>query len=254
MRLRRVLSRSPGLHPWVGRTKSKPARRNPVVVSGDAAPRSELDAAGMRMGTESNPGNDIVYDAEKDLQHRLSLATPQHTTRGFLFTSMLRVVRELGQNEAMVQRCLAASGEKSFAEFFNYPTRSLLLLLSAAARALSPRYNDNFEEALRQIGFKAGQSYMETAVGRTALQQAGSSPQQFMIALQTLYWVVTTYGKPAVSWTGPNSGAITIQRTFLPLAYHEGGAWAIAQKLGIKLVSVRARKTGDLSIELEVSW
>ena len=126
--------------------------------------------------------------------------------------------------------------------------------LELRPRVVALRQAHKYEEALRQIGFKAGQSYMETAVGRTALQQAGGGPQQFMIALQTLYWVVTTYGKPAVSWTGPNSGVITIQRTFLPLAYHEGGAWAIAQRLGIKLVSVRARKTGDLSIDLEVSW
>ncbi|HYO53995.1 DUF2378 family protein [Archangium sp.] len=205
------------------------------------------------MSTESNPGNDTVYDAEQDLQHRLSLASPQHTTRGFLFTSLLRVVRDLGEDETVVQRCLAASGEKSFVEFFNYPTRSLLLLLAAAARALSSRFG-SFEESLRQIGFKAGASYMDTPVGRTALQQAGGTPQQFMIALQTLYWVLTTYGKPALTWPGPNRGVLTVERTFMPLAYHVGGAQAIARKLGVTNVNVRARKTGPLSIELEVSW
>lgn len=204
------------------------------------------------MSSESNPSSDAAYDAEQDLQQRLLLATPQHTTRGFLFTSLIRVVRELGEDESVVQRCVAASGEKSFVEFFNYPTRSLLLMLAAAARALSGRFG-SFEEALRQMGFKAGASYMETPVGRTALQQAGGS-QQFMIALQTLYWVLTTYGKPSVTWTGPNSGVLAVQRTFMPLAYHEGGAWAIARKLGLKLVSVRARRTGELSIELEVTW
>jgi uncharacterized protein (TIGR02265 family) len=204
------------------------------------------------MSTESNPGRDAPYDAEQDLQERLRLATPQHTTRGFLFTSILRVIRELGESEAVVQRCLAATGEKSFVEFFNYPTRTLLVLLGAAARALTPRFG-SYEEALRQIGFKAGSTYMETPVGKTALQQAGG-PQQFMIALQTLYWVLTTYGKPAVTWTGQNSGVLGVQVTFMPLAYHEGGAQAIARKLGIKSLKVRARSTGDLSIELEVSW
>lgn len=204
------------------------------------------------MGTELNPGNDTAQDAEQDLQHRLGLATPQHTTRGFLFSSLLRVVRELGGDEDVVQRCLAASGEKSFVEFFNYPTRTLLVLLGAAARALSARFG-SYEEALRQMGFKAGSSYMETPVGKTALQQAGG-PQQFMIALQTLYWVLTTYGKPTVTWTGQNSGVLAVQVTFMPLAYHEGGAQAIARKLGIKDLKVRARSTGDLSIELEVSW
>jgi uncharacterized protein (TIGR02265 family) len=205
------------------------------------------------MSTESNPGNDTAQDAEQDLQQRLSLATPQHTTRGFLFTSLLRVVRELGGDEAVVQRCLAASGEKSFVEFFNYPTRSLLLLLGAAARSMSGNLG-GYEEVLRQIGFKAGSSYMETPVGRTALQQAGGTPQQFMIALQTLYWVLTTYGKPALTWPGANRGVLTVEVTFMPLAYHVGGAQAIAKRLGVKNVNISARKTGDLSIALEVSW
>lgn len=205
------------------------------------------------MSTESNPGNDAALDAEQDLQQRLLLATPQHTTRGFLFTSLLRVVRELGGDEAVVQRCLSATGEKSFVEFFNYPTRSLLLLLAAAARSLSGKFGSS-EEVLRQIGFKAGSSYMETPVGRTAVQQAGNTPQQFMIALQTLYWVLTTYGKPALTWPAPNTGVLTIEVTFMPLAYHVGGAQAIARRLGVKDVNVRARKTGDLSIALEVSW
>lgn len=205
------------------------------------------------MGTESTSGNDTVQSAEQDLQQRLSLAAPQHTTRGFLFTSLLRVVRDLGGDETVVKRCLAASGEKSFVEFFNYPTRSLLLLLGAAAGALSGKLG-GYEEVLRQIGFKAGSSYMETPVGRTALQQAGSTPQQFMIALQTLYWVLTTYGKPALTWPGANQGVLTIEVTFMPLAYHVGGAQAIAKKLGVKNVNITARKTGDLSIALEVTW
>ncbi|HZH16022.1 MAG TPA: TIGR02265 family protein [Archangium sp.] len=205
------------------------------------------------MGTESTSGNDTVQSAEQDLQQRLSLAAPQHTTRGFLFTSLLRVVRDLGGDETVVKRCLAASGEKAFVEFFNYPTRSLLLLLGAAAGALSGKLG-GYEEVLRQIGFKAGSSYMETPVGRTALQQAGGTPQQFMIALQTLYWVLTTYGKPALTWPGPNQGVLTVEVTFMPLAYHVGGAQAIAKKLGVKNVNVTARKTGDLSIALEVTW
>jgi uncharacterized protein (TIGR02265 family) len=205
------------------------------------------------MSTESAPTSDRTYDAEQDLQHRLSLATPEHTTRGFLFTSTLRVVRDLGESEAVVKRCMAASGEKSFAEFFNYPTRSLLLLLAAAAHALSGRYG-SFGEALRQIGFRAGESYMETPVGRTAMQQAGAAPQQIMGTLQTLYWVLTSYGKPEVTWTGPKSGVLAIQRTLMPLAYHEGAAVSMATKLGMRGVKVRARKTGELSIELEFSW
>jgi uncharacterized protein (TIGR02265 family) len=203
------------------------------------------------MSHESNAGSSL--SAEQDLQERLSLATPEHTTRGFLFTATLKLVRELGQSEEVVQRCLAATGEKGFTEFFNYPTSALLRLLAAAAQSLSGKFG-SFEEALRQIGYKAGESYMETPVGKSARQKFSGDPQQLMSALQTLYWVLTNYGQPLVSWTGPKSGTLVSQRTFMPLAYHEGGGWAMARKLGMQRVSVRARKTGPLSIELEFTW
>ena len=205
------------------------------------------------MDIESTSDNDTAHDAERDLQQRLLLATPQHTTRGFLFSSLLRVVRELGADEAVVQRCLAASGEKSFVDFFNYPTRSLLLLLSAAAQQLSGKLG-GYEEVLRQMGFKGGSSFMETPVGRAARQHAGGNPQRFMLALESLYGVLTTSGKPMLSWAGPNQGVLAIGVSFMPLAYHEGGAQAVARTLGVKNVDIRARKTGDLSIELVVSW
>jgi uncharacterized protein (TIGR02265 family) len=197
--------------------------------------------------------SNAAQEAEQDLHRRLSLVTPRHTTRGFLFLATLRVVRELGQSEALIRSCMEASGEKRFVEFFNYPTSSLLKLLASAARALSGRFG-SFEEALRQIGFRAGEAYMETLIGQTARQKAGGDPQQFLVALQTLYWVVTQYGEPSVVRTGPTSGVLIVQRTFMPLAYHEGGVRAMSQKLGMKLVDVRARKTGELSVELEFSW
>src|SRR6476661_1781694 len=94
-----------------------------------------------------------AYDAEQDIERRLRLATPEHTTRGILFVATLRTVRELGADEAMVRSCQEASGESEFVDFFNYPTSSLLRLLAAAARVLSPRYG-GMEGALRQLGRK----------------------------------------------------------------------------------------------------
>lgn len=205
------------------------------------------------MSTESDSGSDSVETAEQDLQQRLMLATPEHTTRGFLFSSTLRVVQELGEDEAVVRRCMAASGEASFVEFFHYPTRSLLLLLSTAAEALSGQYG-GFEEALRQIGFRAGESYMDTPVGRAATQHAGPPHQRLMVALQTLYWALTNYSNPSVSAVSPHRGTISIQATFMPPAYHEGGARAIASRMGVKFTNIRARKTGALSLDLDVLW
>src|SRR5688500_16721531 len=205
------------------------------------------------MSDETEAGSGPAYDAEQDLEQRLRLATPEFTTRGFLFTATVKAVRELGGDEEMVQSCLEACGEKEFVEFFNYPTSTLLQLLLAAARVLSPRYG-SAEEALRQIGRKAGESYMASAVGRSAQLMAGADPKQLVTTLQALYKVVMSYSEPSVVWTGQKSGILVVQRTFTPLPYHEGGALAIAERLGLKNVKVRARNTGELALEMDVSW
>ncbi|HEX8436002.1 DUF2378 family protein [Archangium sp.] len=206
----------------------------------------------MSDDTEVDSGSG--YDAEQDLAQRLFLATPEHTTRGILFMATLRTLRELGVDEAMVQRCLEASGETEFVEFFNYPTSSLLRLLEAAARALCPKYG-SVEESLRQIGWMSGDIYMASKVGRSAQQlMGGADPMQWVRALQALYKVVMAYSEPSVIWMGPKRGILAVQRTFTPLPYHEGGALSIAARLGVQNVKVRARRTGDLSIELAFSW
>jgi uncharacterized protein (TIGR02265 family) len=205
------------------------------------------------MSTESDPGSDSAETAEQDLQQRLRLATPEFTTRGFLFPAMLQAVKDLGGDDEVVRRCLEATGETSFVEFFHYPTRSLLLLISTAAEALRGQYG-SVEAVLRQLGARGGASYMDTPVGRAVLQQTGTRPQRLMFALQTLYEVLTSYGKPVVSFPRLDQGVLSVQTSFMPLAYHEGGAQAISQRMGLEPVSVRARWTGPLSMDLECSW
>ena len=205
------------------------------------------------MSDDTEAGKDPLYDAERDLEERLRLVTPEFTTRGFLFTATLKTVRDLGGDEAMVQRCLEACGEKDFVDFFSYPTSTLLKLMLAAGRVLGPQYG-GFEQALRRIGGKAAESYMSSAVGRSAQLLVGADPKQLVTTLQALYKVVMTYAEPSVVWTGQKSGILVVQRTFTPLPYHEGGALVIADRLGLKNVKVRARNTGALSIEMDVSW
>ncbi len=204
------------------------------------------------MSHESNTG-EPPYDAEQDLQRRLSLATPEHTTRGFLFTSTLRTIQELGQDEALVRECLSTTGQPTFLDFFNYPTSILLKLLAAGAQALGPRYG-SFEEALRQIGAKAGEHYMETPIGRSARLIAGGDPKQFASTLQSLYAVVLSYGEPTVTWQGTGHGLVSLQRSFIPPPFHEGAALVIARILGIERLQVRGHAVGALGIELELTW
>jgi uncharacterized protein (TIGR02265 family) len=184
----------------------------------------------------------------------LSLATQEHTTRGILFMATLRSLRELGADEATVRSCLEESGETEFIEFFNYPTSALLRLLRVAALVLSPRYG-GMEEALRQLGWKSGESYMASTVGRSAQQlMGGADPMQWVRTLEALYKVLMVYAEPLVIWMGPKRSILAVDRTFTPLPYHEGGALAVAARLGVQNVKVRARATEGLSIELDLSW
>ena len=205
------------------------------------------------MSIESNPDSGSAQSAEQDVQFRLSLATPEFTTRGILFSTILQLVEDVTQDEVAVRRCQEATGETSFVAFFQYPTRSLLMLLSVAARELSPHYG-GFEEALRRIAMPSAIAFLETPVGRAALQHTGDRPQRFMLVMQTLYDVLAAYFKTEVSYPSSNTGRLVVRSSLMPLAYHEGGVLAISERMGLKLLSARARKTVDLGVELEMSW
>ena len=76
----------------------------------------------------------------------------------------------------------------------------------------------------------------------------------FVRTLQSIYKIFMEYAEQSVVWMGPKKGILAVQRTFTPLPFHEGGALAMAARLGVKNAKVRARSTGPLSLELEVSW
>jgi uncharacterized protein (TIGR02265 family) len=204
------------------------------------------------MSNELGGGNAPPYEVEQDLEQRLRLATPEHTTRGLLFTATLNMVRELGGDEALVRQCQEASGEKEFLDFFHYPTSSLLRLLAAAARGLSGRYG-GIEEALRQLGRKSAERYMGSVVGMSAHVMTAMDPSHWVTALQQIYKFLMPYAEPKVLLQERKRGILAIKSTFTPLPYHEGGVLAVAERLGLKNVKVRARGTGALSIELDLS-
>ncbi len=204
------------------------------------------------MSDETGEGRQPSYDAEQDLESRLLLATPEYNTRGILFLATLTTVRELG-GEEMVKRCREATGEAEFVEFFSYPTRTLLRMLDAAARLLSARYG-GYSEVLWLIGKRTAELYMNSVVGRSALLVSATDPMRLVRTLEELYKVSMAYCAPTVVWKGPKRGVLSVQRSFTPLPYHEGGAVTIGVLLGLKNVEARARSTGPLSLDLELSW
>jgi uncharacterized protein (TIGR02265 family) len=199
---------------------------------------------------EGQTGGGVDWKA--DLERRSRLATPGDTARGLFFSGMLSSIEALG-DEALAKRCLEASGQTQFIEFFSYPISLYLQMVSCALQLLEKRYGSG-EEALRQIGMRATMSFLETAAGRALLLANGASPRQMVAALPATYKVSTTFGERRVEWTGHRSGRLVGKREFLPYPFHEGVLLAMLEATGAQGVQVRGRATSELDCECEFSW
>jgi uncharacterized protein (TIGR02265 family) len=187
-----------------------------------------------------------------DLERRCRLATPADTARGLFFNGMLAGLEALG-DEALVKRCLEASGQLRFIDFFSYPIGTYLRMVSCALQTLEQRYGSS-EEALRQIGMRATRSYLGTTAGRALLLVGAGSPKRMVDTLPSTYNVSTTFGERRVEWTGQRSGRLVGKREFLPYPFHEGVLLAILEAAGAHGVQVRGRATSELDCECEFSW
>ncbi len=191
-------------------------------------------------------------DWQADLERRYRSATPADTARGLFFNGMLSGLEVLG-DKALVKRCLEASGQTRFVEFFNYPISLYLKMVSCALQSLEQRYGSG-EEALRQIGVRATKSYLGTTLGRAFLLVSAGSPKSIVGALPSAYAVSTTFGERRVEWTSPWSGRLIGRRELLPYPFHEGVLLAMLEAAGAQNVRVRGRATTELDCECEFSW
>ncbi|MBZ4419246.1 DUF2378 family protein [Myxococcus sp. RHSTA-1-4] len=204
------------------------------------------------MSDKSGPLSGLEPRVAKDLEERLALATRDDTARGLFFNGVVGAVRSLGGDRA-VERCLAASGEKKFTDFFNYPVASFLKLAYAAAQVMGPQYG-GFDGALRRMGVQATTDFLSSAAGKTLLLLASDSPKRLLGNLHAGYRAAVSYGERGVSWTGDKSGIFTMKRDFMPPPYHEGTLLAVIEAVGGKGVEVHGRQTGPLDTEYTLSW
>ncbi|HEX8824815.1 MAG TPA: DUF2378 family protein [Archangium sp.] len=191
-------------------------------------------------------------DWQRELDERLTLATPGDAVRGLFFNSMLGLVRTLGDEPAM-ERCLEASGERRFLDFFNYPVSALLRLTYTAGHELGPRYG-GFDGALRQMGQQAMVDFLGSVMGRALKHLSGQDIRALMGSIQNIYRMTLSYGTRQVVWDGPARGRLILQRNFLPFAYHEGGLRTTLDQMKAQNVKVIGRQTGPLDSEYEFSW
>jgi uncharacterized protein (TIGR02265 family) len=193
----------------------------------------------------------MVTGSDEELNQRLSLILPEFKVRGMLLNGVLEVVRQLG-SEAAMQRCLEASGEKRFVEFFQYPSSILLRMLYTAARLLSDEYG-GFEGALRKMGHKGAMNFLSTPVGRVLVLTIQKNPKRLMNNMPSAFRAASSM-ECAVAWKGPSHAVFTMKRDFIPLAYTEGALLVVKDITTAQGVMISSRYTQDFDSEYEVSW
>ncbi len=189
---------------------------------------------------------------EQELSWRMAAAAPEDTVRGTFINGTLAAVRKLGDAET-VRRCLEASGEEKFVDFFSYPLRAFLRLLECAASRLGARWGGG-EAVLREIGRHAHAGFLVSPVGKAAVLMSFGSPRKLVDTAPDIYRHSMSFGEQEVVWTGPSSGRFRLRGDFLPSVCHEGVLEALIHVAGGRRVRVEREWALGLDGEYCFSW
>jgi uncharacterized protein (TIGR02265 family) len=196
----------------------------------------------------------LDLDVERQLRHRMAMASPTDTARGMFFNGALEVTRALGGSEA-ADRCQQLIGEKHFIGFFNYPVMDLLRMSLEVVRLVGPRSGGGGAGALRRMGAQAARDFLASAPGKTMVLLAGNSPRRLLNQLPTSYRTAVSYGERRVLWSVAERKCVFVaQRDFMPPAYTKGLLQGVLEATGVRTVNVSGRPTGMLDSEYEISW
>lgn len=190
--------------------------------------------------------------SEEELRERQSSLGDKEAVRGVLFNAVLEVARDEGGDTA-VQRCLEASGEKKFLDFFSYPGGKFLEVLYTAAR-LSSEGGEDFEQALRHLGQQAAENFLVSTAGRTLLVLVQNNPHRLLNSLPWAVQVGIGGVEVTMKRTSPWSGILTVRRDFCPRPFVEGGFLATLEAAGVNNAKVSSRPVGPNTSEYELSW
>ncbi len=192
-------------------------------------------------------------DVERQLRHRMAMASPTDTVRGMFLNGALEVAQALGGSEA-VDRCREVSEEKRFIDFFNYPVFELLQVSLAATKLLGPRAGGG-AGVLRQLGAQASKDFLASPTGKTMLLLTGGNPRRLLNQLPSSYRTAVSFGERRMSWAvGERNGRLIVQRDFMPPAYTKGLMQGLLESVGARNVHVTGRPTGLLDSEYEIVW
>ncbi len=181
---------------------------------------------------------------------RMALVGSEDIARGLFVQSVLKSIRTLG-DEALEKRCSSACGQARFFDFFNYPIRLHLQMLSAAMPTLAVRHTD-VEQALWLMGHCVATDFLESEAGRTVQVLVRGEPKRLVNNLPLTYRMSVT-GERSVKWLGPQCCRFTMRRDFMPSSFHEGMLVAMLERLNASKVKVVGYQTDVLESEYDIS-
>jgi uncharacterized protein (TIGR02265 family) len=192
-------------------------------------------------------------DVERQLRHRMAMASPTDTARGIFINGALEVARALGGREA-ADRCQHVIGEKRIIDFFNYPVLELLRMSLEVVRLVGPNAG-GAAGVLRRMGTQGAKDFLTSPSGKTMLLLTGGNPRRLLNQLPTSYRTAVSFGERRMIWSvGERTGLLVVQRDFMPPAFNKGLLQGLMEAVGARNVIVSGRPTGMLDSEYEVSW
>jgi uncharacterized protein (TIGR02265 family) len=205
----------------------------------------------MHSGVDTEGGGP-AFGTPEELEERLRLVRPDDTVRGFVLNTLLDTVREEAEPAAL-QRCLAATGEKSPLPFFSYPFRALLRLQYTAAWELSAKYG-GVEEALRHLGRRTAPDFLQSAVGHMLLGVAGLDVKRLIGGIPVAYPTVYSHGSCTLSWPAPHTGRLFFNGNLIPPPFMEAAVFQVLRAIHPPGLEVQARRLGPTQNELLIRW
>jgi uncharacterized protein (TIGR02265 family) len=187
-----------------------------------------------------------------DLEERLAMAAPGDTVKGVLCNAALTAVGKV-LDPITADSCRAASGERRFIDFFNYPIASFLRLSFTAAE-LSRSKLGGLDAAFRTLGKQAVDDFLSTAAGKTLRSLGSSHPHRLLATLPSAYRTALNHGERHIQLASEGRCVLKMRRDFLPHPYHEGVLSALLSSLGMGLAQVLGRRVGVLDADYEITW
>lgn len=188
-----------------------------------------------------------------DLDARLRLAGAGHTVKGSLFRTVCLELQRLlpasAGRDALVDEHLKAPWQ----EFSNYPVAEYLKLVYGSAELLEARAG-SYDDALSLLGFRVGDAFLKSVVGRLAVMMAsGKTPLDILSYAPAVYAPTANYGKRTFVRLGPDRAVFQVREDFLPPQYHLG---AVRCGVGINghAPNVELKPLGLMDCDVVVTW